>query len=88
MYCDDVSDGGEDDINNIHRNIWTKHLAVSHMCVFTYSSLHVFVSLCGTDGKVKDSESCSDHILTAVPADAASCYWDLAGDLKLFTHFP
>lgn len=44
--------------------------------------------VCGTDDGVKGGEGGSDHILAAVPADTASCRWNLAGDLKLFTHFP
>ena len=62
---------------------------ISKQHILLYAIFHVFMRVIvrRTDGGVKDSEG-SDHILTAVPADAASYYWNLAGDLKLFTHFP
>lgn len=52
----------------------------------TGRSLYARACVCGTGGGVKDGEGGSDHIL--VPADTASCRWNLAGDLKLLTHFP
>lgn len=42
----------------------------------------------GQSVKFRTAKGCSDNILPAIPADAASWYWNLAGDLKLFTHFP
>lgn len=77
--------------NKVMHHLYTqKNLDNTFCCepyVFMHSSVHVCmcVIVCGTDGGVKDSEGCSDHILSA---DAASWYWNLAGDLKLFTHFP
>lgn len=88
----------------IHRQITFIHPEWQCLCVWwcfmwciadvhkrqNFIFLWTSICTCETvwDSGVKDTEGGSDHILTAVPADAASCYWNLAGDLKLFTHFP
>lgn len=68
----------------------TQPNSTSEHCILLYTrrSLDACTCVCGTDGSVKGGEGGSDHILAAVPADTASCRWNLAGDPKLFTHLP